>query len=1443
MDSNTNDATTVPASIAIEATGDINVTGDIRNEMNHQDASVTIQSIGGVAGINGDVFILANVETTSGSILIDANDTISLGSQSRIASGLLGDVSLTAGIDGIVDDDFSRILFNDGASIVTDAGSVSLNTATGGDILLGNVDSGSSTIGISIDSGGDILDNTASETANLVSLDGEININAAGSVGGAAPNNIDFFKATQADYDSIETASRVVNGMSGDRFFIQELTSSNTNFTIDTSNAYINSIGDVTFQNNSSSLANLTLLSDQIISLPTTLTVTNDLRVEGADDVQTANGNIVLTADRLLFSSGSNANLLTSANQIDASAEGNLSVQNRTSVEFLDLNCDQISAFSNSNNGNILIRSAANLIVTDDIVAGSLDGNSSSGNIEISGVDIEIQDAIIADDGSISVAASNNLAFDTLGHASTIAGNIELIAAGEIAMTDGSSIVAGRISGAFDPGNPSLVLNGSPMSGAGGTTSLVAGSNISVSSIQTNNATTDAIQITSTNGSVDDSGDSDTDLVAEQSGATTTITAGRGIGDGNALETSISRLDASSVLAGNIEIDEATSIELTNLDTVDGSISIEAIEDIQAIDVQTNETEAGEDNLDFVRLETVNGSIETTILSSADDVLLLAANGSIADTATGSLSAEGRATFAALTSIEFANSTASSISIGGDTSFNTALIRVGQDGQPAGAANANVEFGSLSLRADNAIITEDDSMLLMFSNRIQNDLVLTSGDSITNDPNTTIVVGRQTQLNAATDVFLGNQTGDEVRFGSLGVVATDAHFELDQGIFLNTNPADSAPPTIPISLTTQVEQTMYVRSAGEIVQTEGDINARRLALNADGHVHLESVGAFNESIAIVADAAAPLSNNNLQNRLDGLGQVQNGEVDSSLEQSIAFFHQGDAKIDSIASATGDPSATVVGIDGMNGSIFISAADSIRINEDVVALATAVDPQITVYVENATPDEPNIDFGQAEIRVSGGPQGNLGIVNAAQTTATFFDSEGFVFRGTTEFLILNSDCSAEQDIVLDYGHTGEEGYRIGVVWDFLSPEGNQNQPSEEINTYVTNPSDASEAYDDFIYQTNPNRTLQLNGVEGGRTTISKVDAYSKDAITNHQFDFRTFSIVTVRNDQNINLFAGAIDTVDNSLNESIETIRADLDSPKRFALPLPNVTPINPIGTRTVTDVAIQPTTPDDVTSSSFSRDVQPFETGELKWTRVKIPLDELESFESELRLKDPTKDYEQAEGAKEFQLDDDIGENEVERIINAIEIQPDAEPGYWYKIFKDYRNRDDELFFYHLKSGELPQPDTGPESDFSEEDDIPNDFSTIKDSDYSGDSDSSNEASPALQIDESTQPQDGGEPLDPDFPGGVSPRDGLLLENREDISKHPVSASASVGISASSLLIAGLTRQRKNDDQTNSKQPEKSPDEDAECPNSPTGFSHLDRLKRKLRSHLKRSLT
>ncbi len=656
-DSNPNDAVTSPASLSVTATGSIDVQGNLSNQMSDAGAGITLIATGN----NSDVHLHGVVETTAGSITIGAGDSVLLGENAAVNSGQAGNVIIIAGNDGVIDDDLSRIEFASGASVDAGSGIAILNTAGGGNILLGNVTSTQSGNAITVISGQNIFDNTSDELANLSAVNGTINLIAGSNIGGLDAST-DFFKATSDDFELIELNASDVNVQASQNVGLHELSTTDTTFSVDADTVFLVSQGDLVFQNPGASIVQLALISEQSIILPAAISVTENLRIEATEDVQASDGTIDITAASLLFQSGASQTIRTVVSQLDATVDGDLVVENTGDLDLVDLNCDLVAVISTSNTGLVDIHSSAGLTVSADVIAGALDGIVSSGDINLTAENILIEDVVLADNGNIVVTSNNTIGMGTQGVVSSVGGDVEFQAAGEIQMQDGAHIVVGRDNSTiYAPGVPVVLLGAGNF---GGIIELTADQHITLGSIATNNETSNAIGIFSDNGAILDGGDLDVDVISEQPTAIVTMESATGIGANNALETSISQLFASVSNSGDIGINESGAIGLLNISTSDGGISVDAVGDILAIGLETEETEIGEDDADNISLISTGGSIFTTQLLSADGISLSAASGSIADTNGGSLQAEGGGQFVAQDSIELGNSSSNSISIG-----------------------------------------------------------------------------------------------------------------------------------------------------------------------------------------------------------------------------------------------------------------------------------------------------------------------------------------------------------------------------------------------------------------------------------------------------------------------------------------------------------------------------------------------------------------------------------------------------------------------------------------------------------------------------------------------------------------------------------------------------------------------------------------------------------
>ena len=1168
-----------------------------------------------------------------------------------------------------------------------------------------------------------------------------------------------------------------------------------------------------------------------------------DLTAEGPNNDVQVFGNIETTAGNISISSDDSA-IINSTGSIQSGSTGNVTISagvdnlagnsgneiRMADGAVVDGGAGSVS-LSTAAGGDVLLSTVSSAAVGDAITINS-DGEivdntlSESANLTAANGRINItgaSDIGSSDEGDIDIE-SERLGFNTSGEIhlvdndfgvtidtdSTALGGGEIIASNfltidaDVTVGATTTFVAGNSSNINDDltlGPDALVQLNSTSSA---TLSFVAGDDVIFDGGQISTLATaqHAVVLTADNeGAADSDRGSVTNAVGNNDSVVTNqleITSFDGIGNSTEpFRVNVDQLTASIAGTGDLILDESDAVELVDLSTADGQIVITAGGDVEATSVVSGENEIAEDDSDDISITSTGGSISVSQINSADDLSLVA--NEVTDNSNGQIVVASDASIVATNQIELADSPGDLLSVAGNASFDAMNVNVGFDQLAAGdPAALNTFLGSVTVNAGTAILVEDDSTTFAGSTQV-GDLSAASADNISNVANAVVNVTGHAQLNSPNGVFLGAQANDNVQFSNIGTVSNNVHLELDASTTIDGSSPDASPPVFGsvVSRGTEVTETLFVTSTGSIEQTQGALNATNIGLDAVDHVHLARVSATNQNVAISAGTAAALTDARTIQDLEALAGVLNSEVDSSLGQSISLLHDGTLNISSVDSplVTVGDSQTVSGLTTTDGSIFIQASADISIQQDILAQSNTQDPQVTLYSSAADATDPGIRFEGGDVTVNGPT--NFGVVNTTQATATFFGDDGFVLPGTTEILLVNPDGTADQDIVLEYGSIGEAGYRVGVVWDSQNLPG---QPVEVINTFVSDPSVASEAFEDAIFQSNPSTLELIGGNEGGRETISKVESFSRIAIIEHNESPNVFADVTVRNDQNINLFAGSLETVDNSLNEVTQTLRAELDSPISFVPSLPTINPINPIGVRTSPGLPIESATPQESTTLTFDRDVQQFESGEVKWVLVEVPISDLEEIGDEIKLKDPTKVFSNADDAAINDLPDDIGENEVEKIIEAIETDTEAESGYWYKVFKDYSNRDDELFFYHFKTGESQSSDTTPQSDFESSDES-----------------------------ESADPENDAESVEPtQYP------DSPLLPNRDQGQSSQNSNSAHNELSAGSLMMATLlVRQSRNESQSNNIDSDKtSPDA---LPETQSGFGRLARLKRKIK--------
>ncbi len=434
---------------------------------------------------------------------------------------------------------------------------------------------------------------------------------------------------------------------------------------------FVISTGDLDVSTSTFAFNSLALIADSdkngtgTLTLGDSLTVAGDLRLEGANivSVGVSAPQLNLSASRLLFRSGAQAQIEADVNVLDASTSGNLSIRaTRAAIELVDLNCDNVALQTTDAAGSIVLESFGTITVADDVLAGNDGTTTSTGQIQFlfavgATGDLLIHDTILADQGDILLAAPGSIRIepplvadpfdedgaDNLPVISTIDGNIRLTAdtdndGGALFMANGARIITGRAPVDYLPGvdglaSPSTIALGVDAKGVGlATITLTATDAITLGSLQSANSTSSAVLVNSSTGAIVDGGDTDVDIWANHVGAQVTLLASGGIGSANALETALNQLDARNVgLAGNVGIHEVAA---------GGSlVSVAALNSANGGSVMIG-VDAGSLNLVGGGVTAINGNI--TLLASNDihvqsavnttgagDVYMLAGNDTI----------------------------------------------------------------------------------------------------------------------------------------------------------------------------------------------------------------------------------------------------------------------------------------------------------------------------------------------------------------------------------------------------------------------------------------------------------------------------------------------------------------------------------------------------------------------------------------------------------------------------------------------------------------------------------------------------------------------------------------------------------------------------------------------------------------------------------------------
>ena len=396
----------------------------------------------------------------------------------------------------------------------------------------------------------------------------------------------------------------------------------------------------------------------------------------------------------------------------------------------------------------------------------------------------------------------------------------------------------------------------------------------------------------------------------------------------------ISNPDANVDLSASGNIIMASSAELTSQQTIDisstnGSVTLSDVSAGADVQVQAannitqrfgTEVDAGT-TVNFIAN---NGAVTLANISTGDDLQIQAAN-NITQQANSDIVVGTSATVSSTSGdILLAATPDQTITVDGQANFTADQIEIGLDGEPAGSATAtNVRLGSVSLNASQAVLVEDNTTTLTGNSNVDN-LFVSSSQDVGNVAGASLV-SNNAQLNAVNDIVLGNQLGDSILLEEVSLIAENAHLEVDGDLEIN-GVQPTAANTQPIATGTQIDQNLFVIADGSVQQTQGDLSAPQIGIEATEFVHLSSVAAVNNAIAITAGGSELLTDPNLIATLDSLAAVENGEVDAARPQAISLAHRGDVNVTNVTSITGGDSLT--GFNSTDGSISVFADQAI-----------------------------------------------------------------------------------------------------------------------------------------------------------------------------------------------------------------------------------------------------------------------------------------------------------------------------------------------------------------------------------------------------------------------------------------------------------------------------------------------------------------------------------
>ena len=589
-----------------------------------------------------------------------------------------------------------------------------------------------------------------------------------------------------------------------------------------------------------------------------TISLTADADSSGAGDINfnnmaslsSANQSISLAADEILIATGQSINagngeviITTTDNSRTINLGGTATGLDLSNVELNLISAGTLTIGSAVHTGNIEVIgnvSLADVGLLQILNGGQIDVNDNDSlavsdagasiALTASGLDSDIivNSTITAGaDGSVTLTADNRIRFAESGDGINAPGTGAVIVranndallgtdADEISMNSGSFI---------DAGDGSISLDTSGLGGAG----ILLGALTTTGTVTLTSAT-----------SISDNNGGATNVTA----ATLNATAASGIGSGDALETTVSELNANVTGIGDLSIINTGTVILSDIDTADGTIDISSNLTLTASDVASANNNTITLNAAAITVDRISAGAGNVVLNAATGAIAQANTISATEISAGHLVADANGGIDLDTAINSADltSTIATANTGIQLDNNGALTLTTVD-----TVNGSITVTATGLLAATDVASGMDQNISLSGNGVSigrvnagaGDLIVAAGSGAITDGS---VGGGDTDGLTGGSTGIGSGTGNP----DIDIAATSIDASTGSGgIYLDElNGIDI------VSLTTATSGDIFLEAGGAIT-TSGSVTTA-----GGGSINISnSSGAITLDNAITADGA------------------------------------------------------------------------------------------------------------------------------------------------------------------------------------------------------------------------------------------------------------------------------------------------------------------------------------------------------------------------------------------------------------------------------------------------------------------------------------------------------------------------------------------------------------------------------------------------------------